>query len=421
MQRHYFWIISCLLLLLIGSSCISSPDLKAAPDPDVLPSPTPFQPDLHGSPSPLPTFDSRDIATFTPYPTVVPRNGTYLAPSVSSSSDAPSITIDPLTGLPPADPSLLQRRPLAIKIALYPRVVPVFGLSLVDVAFEYYIEWGDSRFIGVFYGHDASQVGPVRSGRYFDEHVLRMYHAYYVFNNADPREQDYFLGSDFERFLVAPGANDAPCPPFFTFRWSKDVSDVNHFEQYFDTTKFSNCLAKKGADNSYQSLRSSFFSGQAPITGTPVKRIYTRYSDNDYDYWDYDSTSGRYLRYQQPNDLGDPVETYVPLTDNLTNQQVAADNVITLFVPYTFANLNEQQDEVYHVNLIDSGNAFVFRNGMAVPARWFRTDINEPLLITNLDGTPIYLKPGQTFFQVIGESSILSQNSTDWHFEFHTP
>ncbi len=85
------------------------------------------------------------------------------------------------------------------------------------------------------------------------------------------------------------------------------------------------------------------------------------------------STSGRYLRYQQPADLGDPVETYVPLMDNLTKQQVAADNVITLFVPYTFANLNEQEDEVYHVNLIDSGNAFVFRNGMAIPACWFRT------------------------------------------------
>jgi len=92
-----------------------------------------------------------------------------------------------------------------------------------------------------------------------------------------------------------------------------------------------------------------------------------------------------------------------------------------LFVPYTFANLNEQQDEVYHVNLIDSGNAFVFRNGVVIPARWFRTDIDQPLLITNLDGSPIYLKPGQTFFQVIGESSTLSQNGTDWHFEFHTP
>ena len=146
MQRHRFWIIFCLLLLLVGSSCVSSPDLKAAPNPDALPSPTPFQPDVHGYASLVPTFDSQSIATFTPYPTAVPRIGIYPTPPVSSSSDAPSVTIDPLTGLPPADPSLLQRRPLAIKIALYPRVVPVFGLSLVDVAFEYYIEWGDFAF-----------------------------------------------------------------------------------------------------------------------------------------------------------------------------------------------------------------------------------------------------------------------------------
>ncbi|HEY9152069.1 MAG TPA: DUF3048 C-terminal domain-containing protein [Anaerolineales bacterium] len=421
MPRHRLWTLFSLLVLLVVSACASSPDLKSTPDPNLPPSPTPFQPGADSS-SPAPTFDSQNIATFTPYPLTVPRNGTYPTPQVSSSGDTPSVTIDPLTGLPPADPSLLQRRPLAIKIALYPRVVPIFGLSLVDVAFEYYIEWGDSRFIGVFYGQNAKQVGPVRSGRFFDEHVLRMYHAYYVFNNADPREQDYFYGSDFQKFLVPPGADGAACPPFFTFRYSKDVADVGHFEQYFDTTKFSACLAnKKGADNSYPSLRSSFFSGQAPIGGIPVNRIYTRYSPNDYNYWEYDPASGRYLRYQQPNDLGDPVETYVPLMDNLTNQQVAADNVITLFVPYTFANANEQQDEIYHVNLIDSGNAFVFRNGVAIPARWFRTDINQPLLITNLDGSPIYLKPGQTFFQVIGITSTVLKNGADWRFEFHTP
>ena len=421
MQKKHFWMVFCSLIPLILSSCVSSHDSNVIPKPDAQPSPTPFQPDVRRISSSVPTFDSQNAATFTPYPTMFPRKGAYPTPMVSPSDDAPSVVIDPLTGLLPSDPSLLQRRPLAIKIALYPRVVPVFGLSLVDLAFEYYIEWGDSRFIGVFYGHDAKQVGPVRSGRYFDEHVLRMYHAYYVFNNADPREQDYFLGSDFQNFLVVPSSDTATCPPFFIYRWSKDVSDVNHFEQYFDTTRFGSCLAKKGSDNTVQPLRSSFFSEQAPIGDTPVKRIYTHFSENDYDYWEYDSTSGRYFRYQQPNDVGDPTETYVPLVDNLTNHQVTADNVVTLFVPYTFANANEQQDEIYHVDLIDSGNAYVFRNGLATPARWLRTDINQPLLVTSLDGSPIYLKPGQTFFEVIGETSILTQQDTDWRFEFHTP
>ena len=41
----------------------------------------------------------------------------------------------------PSDPSLLERRPLAIKVANYPRYIrPQSGLTLADNIFEYYIE-----------------------------------------------------------------------------------------------------------------------------------------------------------------------------------------------------------------------------------------------------------------------------------------
>jgi len=127
--------------------------------------------------------------------------------------------IDPLTGEPAKDPALLERRPLVIKISNYPREIrPQYGLNETDVVFEYYIEWLDTRFIGIFYGNDASEIGPVRSGRYFDEHILRMYHAYYVFNYADPREYAYFLGGDLQKWLVTPGYGN--CPPFFQHRVS---------------------------------------------------------------------------------------------------------------------------------------------------------------------------------------------------------
>ena len=68
---------------------------------------------------------------------------------------------------------------MVIKIANSPDYIrPQSGLSLADVVYEYYIEWGDTRFIAVMYGNDSPMVGPVRSGRYFDEHVARMYHAF---------------------------------------------------------------------------------------------------------------------------------------------------------------------------------------------------------------------------------------------------
>jgi hypothetical protein len=94
---------------------------------------------------------------------------------------------NPLTGLPIADPALLLRRPIAIKVTNYPRYVrPQPGLSFADVVYEYYLEEGISRFIAVYYGQDASRVGPVRSGRLFDEHVFNMYDAIFVFGYADP-------------------------------------------------------------------------------------------------------------------------------------------------------------------------------------------------------------------------------------------
>ncbi|MFH1184462.1 MAG: DUF3048 domain-containing protein [Chloroflexota bacterium] len=349
---------------------------------------------------------------------------------MSASELTPSaLPLNPLTGLPAADPALLERRPLAIKISNYPRDIrPQYGLNEADVVFEYYIEWGYTRFIGIFYGNDAAQVGPVRSGRYFDEHITRMYHAYYVFNYADPREYSYFLGGDLQESMVVPGYGS--CPPFFQHRVSNLITDVRHYETYFDSTRFADCLARKSGDNSRPDLRSTFFSVAAPVAGPAVERIFTHYSRCDYNYWEYSAAAARYLRFQETspstelryiNKCGDDPEKYKPLVDSLTGDRVFADNVVVMYVSHTFANANEQDDEIYHIDLIDSGRAYVFRDGIGVPARWVRTDIGQPLSLTTPSGDPLGLRPGRTFIQVLGETSDEWSDGADWHFEFDTP
>jgi hypothetical protein len=426
-------LVLCTLAFLLLTSCSPAgpAEYSAGSFPKPLVSPTPFQP---GAVNPLLSVpaDPAALSTFTPYPTALLRGEAQQAPAVVTPPAQPAIAAsdaNPLTGLVPADPSILDRRPIAIKISNYPRAIrPQYGLNEADVVFEYYIEWMNTRFIGIFYGNDAAQVGPVRSGRYFDEHITRMYHAYYVFNYADPREFAYFLGGDLQKFVVVPGFGE--CPPFFQHRVAPQIKDVAHYETYFDSTRFGNCLSRKNADNQRQELHGSFFSAASPAGGVSVRRVFTYYSKCDYNYWEYDRASGRYRRYQETSKLQTPVhledcsdspEIYARLTDALTEEQVAADNVIELFVSHTFANQNEQEDEIYHVNLIDSGSAFVFRDGMAYPARWMRTEIGQPLLLTTPTGQPIFLKPGTSFYQVIGETSTDWSDGPDWHFEFHTP
>lgn len=356
---------------------------------------------------------------------------TDLVPGPANESPAPVLStfFNPLTGLPVEDPTLLHRRPLAIKISNYPRDIrPQFGLNEADVVFEYYIEWGYTRFIGIFLGNNASQIGPVRSGRYFDEHIARMYHAYYVFNYADPREYQYFLGGDLRDFVVVPGYG--LCPPFFEHRFSARIADVSHYETYFDSTRFSECLARKATDNAPQELRPTIFETSTLLTGPRVDRIFFHFSRCDYSYWQYNTESQDYLRFQEAspstdirhlNDCQDEPRTHKPLVDSVSGDQVGADNVIVVFASHSFADEDEQDDEIYHIDLIDAGRAYVFRDGRGEPARWVRTDVDQPLLITTPTGEPFALKPGRTFFEVLGETSDAWSERSDWFFEFHTP
>ncbi len=414
-----------LLVVYLLAACGTSPNLLPVPFLPAISTLTPFQPQVAGQQN----IDASTLSpllepTYTPYPTRYVNSENLSAPvqavpTVGSAGlDTSLLTIyDPLTGLPVSDPSRLERRPIAIKVANSPDYVrPQSSLTLADVVYEYYIEWGDSRFIAIMYGNDSPMVGPVRSGRYFDEHVARMYNAFLVFKYADPREYSYLKGSTLNEFLIVPGASS--CPPFVIGPEKRDT--YNNF--FFNTAKWAACAARRGVDNTRPALRGGFFSEDPPASDLAVTGIYTEFSRYNYNYWEYDPVTHKYFRYQEANDMvnGKP-EAYTPLSDLQTGLPVTADNVVEIFVPYIFMNENEAHDQVYHIELVDSGNAYVFRDGVALPAKWNRIAENQPILLTTLDGNPIFMHPGRTFYEVIGSTSTYTQHGTDWKFHFATP
>ena len=421
-------ILSAFLLFIIFAVVESSLAAKAEAEnlAEKIASPTPFLP---GSEEEIafPDSETQQLLTATPRPTVIYEDGIYptalpaaLPTLVNISPYSIPEGINPLTGEYPSSIDLLERRPIASKIALFPRYIrPMSGLTLSDVVFEYYIEAGLTRFVAVFYGNDADQVGPVRSGRFFDEHVARMYQSYLVFKYADPRVYDYLKSTNINQFLIVPGST--ACPPFFIGKSDRDRDTYNNI--FFNTTKFAACLEKQEKDNSSPDLRAGYFSVAPPSFAEPVLGIYTRYSLDNYHYWGYDPTSHIYYRHQEINNVRDEGNTpnYAPLRDALTNQQVSADNLVYLFVPHTFENSYQEEDEVYHIDLFGSGKAYLFRDGIVLPAYWQRTETDQPLLITDLKGMPLSLKPGRTFYEVLGESSTYTEKNAQAFFLFETP
>ena len=421
MRLHRFNIIFVLLIFLVTSCDVRPTDVPFSG----IPSPTPFQPMTDDS-SDSPYTDAAptplNLPTFTPLPPT-PTEQVILPELLPAGVDVPAFTLpkdlNPLTGLPPTDPALMNRRPLAIKVANYPRYNrPQYGLTLADNIYEYYIEGGLTRFIAVFYGNNSEWVGPVRSGRYFDEHIQRMYHAFLVFKFADPRVESHLeTTADVAPFLVVPSIGS--CPPF---RLKPDRNIEAYNNSYFNTVLWEDCVAKNGLENERQRIRNGFFSEMAPIAELRGTQMYTYYSADSYNYWDYDPKTKQYTRYQELSDNrnGKP-ESYDVLIDAATGEAVHAANVVFMLVHHNFSNTFDEEDEVYQIDLTDTGEAYVFRDGVGIPARWIRTNKDQPLLLTTLSGAPLYLRPGITFYEVLGAASYVDQDRGEWNFHHSTP
>ncbi|HXF86264.1 MAG TPA: DUF3048 domain-containing protein [Anaerolineales bacterium] len=419
-MRYAFIVLFALSVFLFGCNVLSDNVSTGG-----IPSPTPFQPgsdnasdSLYAGAAPTP-LSLPTLTPTPPTPTPVVILPEYLPAGVGVPVVVLPPAINPLTGLPPSDPSLLERRPMAIKVANYPRYIrPQSGLTLADQVFEYYIEEGLTRFIAIFYGNDSEWVGPVRSGRFFDEHIARMYQAYLVFKFADARVLSYFRGTDLADFLVVP--SNGACPPFRIME-TRQIEVYNN--SYFNTLLWDECVNENDLRNDRPTLRPMLFSDGVQLPNSlPAERIFTYYSLDSYHYWQYDANRGEYLRYQETRDMRNgKAESYELLVDAVTGDVVHASNIVVLFAYHTFSNPYDEDDEVYHIDLTGSGEAYIFRNGVGITGKWYRINKNQPLLLTDAFGSAVYLRPGITFYEVIGSYSYASQGEGEWFFHHETP
>lgn len=356
--------------------------------------------------------------TDTPAPTSTPTNTPTPLPPEDYGPDNFPEDVNPLTGLSVKDQSLLERRPMAVKIQMFPRAGrPPWGISLADIVFDYYNNNGMTRFNAIFYGNDAEQAGPIRSARLFDADVVRMYKAIFAFGGAYELILNEFLYSEFWDRLVFEGSNTCPV------MCRVEPEGYNHLVT--DTKELNPYAAENnGVDISRQNLNGMTFQLEPPDGGQPGEELSIRYSISAYTRWDYDAASGRYLRYQDTLEAqNEAEETYEALIDRLTNEQVAADNVVVIFAPHSLAFGRQfGANEIIDINLESSGQAYAFRDGQVYQVRWNRPTPESSLYLTYPDGSPFPYKQGITFYQMVGSySTVEEREAGTWRFEQHFP
>jgi hypothetical protein len=330
----------------------------------------------------------------TPTPTALPLPTSTLTPTPASTPTATPRpeNVNPLTGEVVEDASVLERVPVAIKIAntWAEYVRPQAGINSAELIFEHYNEgWFATRWTAVYLAQEPERVGCIRSGRLIDLEIPAMYKAVLACSGFSNGVLAIMVNSDLYPDRIASPSVGVGQPVFFR-DFSRDIP-LEH--TMFTSPSLVREWAEARGVSGRQELEGMVFSETPTVEGEPATYVYIPWYRQDAE-WRYDETSGRYLRWSDGE----------PHTDILDGQQLSAANVVVLYVPQWNTDIIEDPHSgalSIQFALWDSNEAIIFRDGIRINAFWQRWERDEMLTLTDKVGNPIPLKIGNTFFEVI--------------------
>lgn len=298
--------------------------------------------------------------------------------------------VNPLTGEAVSDPLVLQRRPIVAKISNAPPLVrPQAGLNAADLVYEHYAEGGLTRFSAVFYSQSPQRVGSIRSARLIDYELMPMYQGMLAYSGASIGVEERLNTSEFADRLFKGVLYGLP------YYWRDETIPVPH--NMFTNVAALWELADTTGINATPDLHGMAFHPDATVNGegSAASMIDIRYRATRVR-WDYDPTAGRY--YRTTDGLGH--------YDAAMMEQVSAANVVVIFAEHTLTDIIESQWQgsisySIEIKLWFEGDALLFRDGQRYKGRWIRPTREDLLALRTSTGEMLYLKPGNTWFQVL--------------------
>jgi hypothetical protein len=272
-----------------------------------------------------------------------------------------------------------------------PSARPQAGLTAADQVWETSIGQGMTRFLAVYYGDYLTSVaemqdsgggpageialGPVRSGRVGFETIRRLY------------PQAFLLTHSASAQVLEQLTNQVHVP-------SDDPQDVNSAVLTLDELR---AVSAPGADPAdYAGL---VFDYAPPPGGTPGPTLDVFYNIYNRVYWEYDPAARAYRRWQ--NTVEDP-DGRVPALERLTGEPWGFENVVVLFTGHRFTN---PEGTILEIDLLFHPRRFgvLFRDGRMYEVSW--SSLGARLEIRTEEGIVVPLRPGRTFFEVVGLES----------------
>ena len=386
------------LVALLLTACAPAAPTPTTPATQVAAAPTLALSTAEGA-APTTTTVPTASATLTSTPTQTPTQT-----STSTLTPTPLVT-NPLTGLVVSDPSTMDRRPLAIKVAHFPRRVREHqvGLSFADNVWEHYAEGGVIRFTAIFLSQSPEKVGNVRSARLIDAILGDAYEAMLVASGSSTGTMNRLRENpDLFQRVIAEARGYSECP----LLCREESADVTTDKLYTSPAALWELATQLGL-NGRQNLEGFAFDPQPPAGGVGATTIHLDFQiNNTVAEYRYDPATQTYARWIDTASLPE----LAPHVDALNGQPLTTPNVVVLYVRHASTNIHEEEGGQryfsYEIFLAGSGPAKLFRDGQMYDVTWTRGDASGGLpRILDAAGSAAPFHPGTIWFDLVSLDS----------------
>jgi len=285
-----------------------------------------------------------------------------------------------------------MRHPIAVMIDDLSPARPQSGFSAASIVWQAPAEGGIPRYMMVFQENIPSDVGPVRSSRYYYIAWAAELRAVYAHAGGSPQALATLQSQGNGKLVF--NADE--------FRWGGSFRRITtRFSPHnlYTTGKQLRSLVTATGAADGQIKWPWTFAPDAPLADRPLGgRIQVSYLANAVRY-DYDRVTNTYLR---------SVTTEKRQIDAATKQRVAPKNVIVMLMQ--FGPLNDGEYAKKHrleAQVIGSGKAWISTNGVTIQGTWRKTSLKAPTQFYDRSGNPVTLTVGQTFVQVMKTTDVV--------------
>lgn len=326
--------------------------------------------------------DPLDAPTTTTAPSA-PTSSSAASTSTTTSTTEPTTTTRtnaaagwPLTGTA-AEEGSTDSPILAVKIDNTIAARPQAGLEMADLVIDIPVEGGISRLLAFFQSGIPTEIGPVRSVREVDSKLLAPFGALLAYSGGNAPVVA----------AVLEVAADLGHPALGALAYRRAPDRAAPYDLMFDPQ------AGLATVDQPASLAGPWLSfGEGP-TGESARTVEIVSSASHQVSYGFSASDGGYLRFHgsQPH-------------ESSSGDQLVATNVVVLVVDQLETGRTDSGGApVPDFEVLGSGEAVVFRDGMVFPGRWERGRVIDFFRFFDDSGFEINLASGTTWVHLVPE------------------